>query len=392
MNEQKNKNTTRNIVTAAAIFGAALIAFSFNQGGLTGRATGGAAGCGGDLPVASDDESGQADVSESAANLDVRLPVVRLNPQGGTQVLIESRPTIGEPGDMEIQEGNNPLLNNPIADARPGTILDRLELDGFTRFIDLIKAAEMIEVFNNESAEFTVFAPTNDAVDAWPRVGDFENPANRALLQATIRQHMVPGRSELVDLGDNPDTEIALQPLMIDFGSNVVMTSHDKHKALITRPNRESDRGMVNGIDNVLEPVMTAQIMTLQAGYNLFYAMMQATGVVEEVADPTRPMTVLALSDETMIEAGLELEVVTSKQMQPKLQALLQNHIIEGAYNNFDDASAETLSGHRISSDGGDKIAVSTGETLQLVGHASAANGVIHEVDAALLGDLVITR
>jgi hypothetical protein len=57
MTTPKNPFTSRTFLTGAAMLGAAFVVFSLNQGGLTGRATGGAVGCGGYEPVAESSRS-----------------------------------------------------------------------------------------------------------------------------------------------------------------------------------------------------------------------------------------------------------------------------------------------------------------------------------------------
>ncbi len=473
MDEREKTQLTRSILNGAAIFGAAMLAFTFNQGGLTGRATGGPVGCGGGAPPRVDGASKALAVADDSTNDGARLEAyIVLIPQGtsyevgempgpmvaeGGNVIVDGNllegvqplapkgkvyevdempmPMVGEAGpelihgqieegaqplnttgtipgldptrmptiiesgkiivDGNLQTGYQPLQEDPIVVERPGTLLARLELDGHTRFIDLIAAARMTHVFSDLEAEFTVFAPTNEAIEAWPRLVDFERPENRPFLMATIQQHMIPGKMDLAELGDNPMTEVPKQPLMIDFGSNVVMTMSGQHKGLIVRPDRETDRGMVHAIDGVLQPQMTLQIMTLRAGYNLFYAAMQEVGVIDEVVDPERPMSLLAVSDANMRKGGLDLDAIRLGKNQAVIYAMLRNHIVEGAYPTFRDVAspAETLSGHTVVAEvDSELLHFSFGESCTVLQRLLAENGVIHEVDGALLGHLDITR
>lgn len=124
-----------------------------------------------------------------------------------------------------------------------------------------VKAADLVETLNG-AGPFTVFAPTDAAFARLPdgTVDTLLKPANRALLQAVLSYHVVPGRvsaSDLVakiqDNGGSTKLETVQGGMLTASldGDNVVLTDQKGGKARVVA----ADLGASNGVIHVTDAV-----------------------------------------------------------------------------------------------------------------------------------------
>lgn len=124
-----------------------------------------------------------------------------------------------------------------------------------------VKAADLVETLNG-AGPFTIFAPTDAAFDSLPdgTVATLLEPANKALLQAVLAYHVVPGRvsaSDLVakiqDNGGSASLETVQGGTLTASldGKNVILTDEKGGKATVVA----ADLGASNGVIHVTDAV-----------------------------------------------------------------------------------------------------------------------------------------
>jgi uncharacterized surface protein with fasciclin (FAS1) repeats len=387
MTTPKTPITPRTIITGAAMLGAALVAFSLNQGGLTGRATGGAVGCGGAEPV----------VGQSEGALD---PIQVLEPNPGPEIVIRPVVDVRLAADgqsierflraaLPSDESFEPIEPAPVDPAgyQGPTIVtvdvvtslwDRFEKDGLHSFMDLAEAAGLRPIFENENAELTVFAPTNEALEQLaPQLREDEN---RALLQAVLLYHVAPGRRFVEEMPeDTLASSLPHQP--IRFVGNRSMVGTVDGEATIIEPDRETNQGMVQIVDGVLIPHFTLPTILLQKKFTMFHAMLEVSGHLDAVSDPDSLLTVIALSDETIQAHGIEIDEIETG-LGGVVRAMVENHVIYGAHTEFGD-EMKTLSNLRVEKEG-EQLTFSNGMQIVPQFEGSASNGPIWSTETAI--------
>jgi uncharacterized surface protein with fasciclin (FAS1) repeats len=125
--------------------------------------------------------------------------------------------------------------------------------DSLSTLVAALDAAELVEVFADEDAEFTVFAPTNEAfADIQSSVDELLLPENQADLQNVLQYHVVEGAVYASDLEDgmtvtmlNGDTAT----VTIDDDGTVMVGD-----ATVASADIEASNGVVHVIDTVLLP------------------------------------------------------------------------------------------------------------------------------------------
>ncbi|NEQ54906.1 MAG: fasciclin domain-containing protein [Leptolyngbya sp. SIO3F4] len=122
--------------------------------------------------------------------------------------------------------------------------------DSFNVLTALLKHAKLVGVLNGE-AEFTVFAPTDDAFGRLP-AGTIESlyqPENKDLLATILTYHVVPGSVRSTQLSSGSVDSVAGIPLSISVESGVTVNSSNVVKADI-----EASNGIIHVVDQVILP------------------------------------------------------------------------------------------------------------------------------------------
>lgn len=127
-----------------------------------------------------------------------------------------------------------------------------------TKFYEAIKSAGLTEGFLGP-ADYTVFAPTDEAFNKWPqgKVSNLLLPENREQLKNLLLLHFVPGAFKIDDL----KKAIALKT---EAGREIkVAVSQDSKEikignAKVTLPRAEADNCCLYAVDTILQPTASA--------------------------------------------------------------------------------------------------------------------------------------
>ena len=143
--------------------------------------------------------------------------------------------------------------DNPVgSDAAPNIVETAVSAGGFETLVAALQAAGLVETLSSPGP-FTVFAPTDAAFAALPD-GTVENllqPENRALLQAILTYHVVPGRvtaDQVVQLDAATTVEGSDVDIQVNGGTVKV------NDATILQTDILTSNGVIHVIDSVLLP------------------------------------------------------------------------------------------------------------------------------------------
>lgn len=170
---------------------------------------------------------------------------------------------MGEPKDEAtdtkpaptVANTNNELTNSMEKEEvkNTSTIADlALATEDLSTLVSALSAAELVEVFMDEDAEYTVFAPTNAAfADIQDSVDTLLLEENKADLQNVLQYHVVKGAVYASDLEDG------MTVTMLN-GDTATVTIKDGKvmigDAIVTTADVKASNGVVHIIDTVLLP------------------------------------------------------------------------------------------------------------------------------------------
>ena len=268
----------------------------------------------------------------------------------------------------------------------------------FTTLVTALQATGLDAVLADESTEFTVFAPTDDAFALIDEKTMSTLLANPDVLSSILLQHVVSGAA--VDAvtaftlnGTSVETaSMAMQPIMINTmsdmltfgGANIVM----------------KDIYTTNGIIHVIDAVVVGDVeipahMSLvevavdNGSFTTLASALQSTGLDTVLGDLDNNYTVFAPTDAAFakLPAGT-LESLTNDQ----LSDILLYHVLPGKVMSDAAISLAQTTENKTATAEGSSIALSFVDSMLFANGAKvsaadvmATNGVIHVVDTVIL-------
>ena len=145
-----------------------------------------------------------------------------------------------QPQEVEMEEPMSNIVETAI------------DTPSLSTLVAAVQAAELVEALSDEDAEFTVFAPTNDAFAAiQDTVDTLLLPENQEDLQNVLQYHVVPFEVTSADLVDGMEvTALNGDTLVISITDGVVMVNG----AEVVIADVMTSNGVVHVIDAVLVP------------------------------------------------------------------------------------------------------------------------------------------
>lgn len=255
--------------------------------------------------------------------------------------------------------------------------------DDFSILADLIVDLGLDETLT--SANFTVFAPTNDAFNALPD-GTVESLTEDELT-SILTYHVLSGVVRSSEIEAQQDVE-TVQGERILLQSNAGVTVNGS--ATVINPDLEASNGIIHAIDEVLLPADFREpsiIETAEAGGG-FETLLTA---IESVGLTTTfqflgDFTVFAPSDEafeTLPDGFL------GSLTQDQLTEILSYHVLAQVIRSTDLTASQTaasLTGEPLWIEADGEVLVNGNATVTSP-DIEASNGVIHAVDNVLLPD-----
>lgn len=256
----------------------------------------------------------------------------------------------------------------------------------FNTLAAALTAADLVEPLKGKGP-FTVFAPTDKAFAALPdgTVETLLKPENKALLQAILTYHVVPGNLKAADVVKAKKlTTLNGQKIDLDLSDGVMVDGANVIKTDITTSN-----GTIHVIDAVIIPSTKDIIDTaIEAGsFNTLAAALGAAELVQTLKGEG-PFTVFAPTDKAFaaLPAGT-VESLLKPENKEKLQAVLTYHVVPGrvyAVDAIKAGKAKTVQGSKVTiAKSNGKVTVDGATVIKA--DIDTTNGVIHVIDAVIL-------
>ncbi|MEM7256755.1 MAG: fasciclin domain-containing protein [Pseudomonadota bacterium] len=296
------------------------------------------------------------------------------------------------------------------ADATGNIVQTAVDAGSFNTLAAALGATGLDAVLADETRQFTVFAPTDEAFAALGQDTINSLLADPDALSDILLYHV------LADQNVDSTTAISLAGNSVPAanGDNLQISLQDGNLFINTSQVTAADVGATNGTIHVIDSVLLPPADTgsdegeqnddsqdspqvsnivetaLAAGsFNTLAAALEATGLVPVLADEKATFTVFAPTDEAF--AALGQETIDGLLADPDtLRDILLYHVIAGQAVNAETAIG--LAGSSVEMANGDEIGLSLDAGRLFVNQSQvtatdviASNGIIHVIDAVLL-------
>lgn len=404
MSKNGQHDTLRRIVTSVSILGATLVLFDGGRG-ITGRAGGGDVGCGGGFyeDVATEERgqgAGERLKSTQEPRFDVLMP--RLQPHDRSLSYSPQQPpspvtaSPAGPGVSRPQIIDSRIPVNPPLPRGGPDVVASIAGAGSARFETLVRQMGLDAVLTTPYRQFTVFAPTDAAVERLmneqPKL--FE-PQNQVLLQDLLAHHIVAAEFRAASLASG-QFESLVPGGFIDVsavGSQVSVSVDGGPEASVDVSSEViASNGVVVLIDNIFVPNFSVWSHIRNSGFNNFVAAVEAAQQVGRFTNPDTELTVLVPSNDAFHLAGWPTSRLHDPGERGRVIQILDAHVIEGVVS-----ASKLLTGFVQASDGAiirayespgqSTVVERDGKTVSAVNSSDVrgGNGYVHGLDALLL-------
>lgn len=286
----------------------------------------------------------------------------------------------------------------------PTTIVDTAIANGrFTTLVAALQATGLDATLAGTASDFTVFAPTDEAFALLGQETIDALLADTETLSDILTYHVISGEV-------NASTAIGLAGTTVDMvngdalalsldGSNLLVNT-----ATVITTDIQTDNGIIHVIDAVLLPpadkaMPTSSILETaiaNGNFTTLVAALQATSLDTVLADESATFTVFAPTDDAFALIGEET-INTLLANPDVLSNILLQHVI--ADSAVDSVTAFSLNGANVETVAMTNIALQINATTDLLMFGGANivmkdiytnNGIIHVIDAVIVGDIDI--
>lgn len=293
----------------------------------------------------------------------------------------------------------------PTPDPEVNTVVDvAVENGNFTTLVTALEATGLDETLDDPDGTFTVFAPTDDAFALLGEDTINALLADTDTLSDILQYHVIAG------------TEVDSTAAVDAAGTTVEMANGDSvglslsgenllvNLSMVTMVDVEADNGVIHVIDAVLmppaergEPDQTiAEIAQGNDDFSTLVTALDTAGLVSTLNDSEGNFTVFAPTNAAFEMLGAA-NVEALLNDQEALQSVLLQHVVADAAVNSVNAyaangtsvstAAETEVGVTIDGSAGSRTLNVGGATVTMT-DIYATNGLIHVIDAVIVGDL----
>jgi uncharacterized surface protein with fasciclin (FAS1) repeats len=268
----------------------------------------------------------------------------------------------------------------------PTTIMDIVSFSSDHETLEAaLKAAELDGALDDEDAELTLFAPTDDAFAALP-AGTVEALLQdpKGLLSQILLYHAVGSEAVSFDLSNGDFiTTLNGKSVSVSIKNGDVFIDNAK----VTVADIITDNGIIHVIDAVIIPPTTiADVLVKSPVHSTLVAAASAAGLVPTLSGNNK-LTVFAPTDAAF--AALPAGTVEALLQNPTgpLTSILLYHAVLGETLSTDLANGQTIptvNGNSVN------VTIQNGEVFineakVIVADVIADNGVVHVIDAVLL-------
>jgi uncharacterized surface protein with fasciclin (FAS1) repeats len=299
-----------------------------------------------------------------------------------------------------LQDSMTDAASTSVNHPRRTTIIDVLKELRATTFLQLIQQTQLGEALQG-SGPYTVFAPTDDAIDRLPKWAQRKLLQDSEMLAQMLVYHITVGKLTSKDMKN----ELRIPTLFHGRPLTVRLYADRKptiNHVTVTVPDAIASNGVVHVIGDTLFPVPVGTVFDVLencTSFSKFMKYVQRAGLEIELKNPGNPMTLFAPSNDAfdLLPARLQniLESTdnstTSRSLSVKnAQALILQHVVLGTYFSpaFKDGQELTTAAERELSIGvrNDRLR-DVGLARVLRSDIPATNGVVHAIDRFLVYD-----
>jgi transforming growth factor-beta-induced protein len=276
------------------------------------------------------------------------------------------------------EEDDEPEVKNIVETAR--------DHDDFNTLVDALLAAGLDETLSDESKEFTVFAPTDEAfaeLDSEYLSDLIDNDTET--LTKILTYHVILGTILSEDLSDEMRVE-TIQGKYIDITIDDATVSINN--AIVTITDIECSNGVIHVIDSVLIP--QDNIVETAISENDFNTLVEAVSAADldtTLSDESNLYTVFAPTDEAFAELDSEYLSDLINNDTANLSDILLYHVLPEIV-----LSADLSNNMTMTTAQGTNITISIVNETVFINDAEVttadiqcSNGVIHIIDKVLI-------
>lgn len=278
-----------------------------------------------------------------------------------------------------------------------GTIMDVLKQDDrLDTFVIAIEAAGLADNLDDDGP-FTVFAPTDEAFDAFEAQAAEEDP--EATLTDILLYHVINGHYEAAELAERDFLPTLLgEQVQFNVEDGRIVTNDIGN---MIEMDIEASNGVVYVVDTVLRPPVNAlatsrlgdptltitEVLENDGRFDLVLQALDAAGMRETLSNPNANFTVFVPTDETLnaLPDGQLDELLADPEGD--LSHILEYHVVSDrlSINQIaNDDLIPTLEGRPlfVTTDESNNVSLNGYEISEF--NIRAANGVIHVIEGVL--------
>jgi uncharacterized surface protein with fasciclin (FAS1) repeats len=174
---------------------------------------------------------------------------------GGTAFLLSREDTTTETETTQSQDATDSTTETA---AEQNIVEIASGNEDFSTLVTAVQAAGLVETLSDETKEYTVFAPTNDAFNKLP-AGTVESlvlPENKTTLSGILTYHVVAGTVLSTDLSNGQVVKtVNGADLTVEImEGKVYLVDAKGGKAMVTTADLKANNGVIHVIDSVLMP------------------------------------------------------------------------------------------------------------------------------------------
>lgn len=295
--------------------------------------------------------------------------------------------------------GSNDPEPNPIAPPFESVVDVAIDNGNFTTLVTALEATGLDETLDDPDGNFTVFAPTDEA---FALLG--EETINTLLADPDTLSNILLYHVVTTELDSEAAIDAAGTTVEMANGNSVGLSLSGEsllvNLSTVTMTDVEADNGVIHVLDAVLMPPAepgepTQTITEIAAGtedLSTLVTALQTAGLDATLDNADATFTVFAPTNAAFEVLGQEnIEALLNDA--EALEAVLLQHVV--AETQINSINAYAANGTSVEAANGAMLPVSIENKMLKVGGATvtmtdiyATNGVIHVIDAVIVGDL----
>ena len=266
----------------------------------------------------------------------------------------------------------------------------------FNTLADAKEIAGLDDILDDDSAEFTIFAPTDGAFNAVDPMTLAALVDDSAALREVLLYHAIGENLGTDDLDDGLSFENSVATYSLQFqsfndGDSITVDNN----SLITRfTNRKTTNGTFNLITSVLLPPDVVDIAVRSPVHNTLVTQVVRAGLAGTLSDPMGEYTVFAPTDAAFAGVDPDFLGPIVADSTGQLVTVLTYHVLGSAVTSDEIVSgnittATTLQGEEVTIEVSNGMVVLDGNVTVIIADIIGTNGVVHAVNGVLVPDAI---